>query len=199
MTRLTAPKRGEELTPLGRATIRFSKYLESLTSSVNASSNTDELIGSFFPAGAAIGELSKRINNLEQSNQNVFNGFIGQLLKDGRTQDSLIAELLSSQHIAIALIGELQAATEVVDVSVITTYTQTKFDDGIFCDATTGDFTVTMIDPALALKKRVALKNETGGLSTITIAPTTGTVEVTSLSDTQSVILAPRAGAWVSV
>ena len=85
------------------------------------------------------------------------------------------------------------------DVSVTEDYTQTKHDDGIFCDATAGNFTVTMIDPALALKRRVAVKNETGALSTITIAPTTGTVEVTSLSDTQSVILAPRAGAWVSV
>lgn len=88
---------------------------------------------------------------------------------------------------------------EVIDISVATTYTQTKFDNGIFCDATGGDFTVTMIDPALALKRRVVVKNETGSASTITIAATTGTVEVTSLTDTQSVIFAPRSGAWVAV
>lgn len=199
MTRVIPPVRGEELTPFGRATLRFSKYLESLTSSVNASANTDELIGSFFPAGASIGELSKRLANLEQSNQASFNGFIGQLLKGGSDQDSLIAELLSSSQIAIALVGELQAETEVIDVSVTTTYTQTKFDDGIFCDATGGNFTVTMIDPDLALKRRVVVKNETGSASTITIAATTGTVEVTSLANTQGVIFAPRPGAWAAV
>lgn len=192
MTRVIPPVRGDELTPKGKATIRFSKYLESLASAANTSSPTDELIGSYFPSGASLGELSKRIDSLENSIPIAFNGFIEELLKDGRTQDSLIAELLSGNQTAIAFISELQAATEIIDVSVTTTYTQTKFDNGIFCDATSADFTVTMIDPALAFKKRVYVKNETGAVSAITLAATVGTVEVTTLNNQEFVILAPR-------
>lgn len=196
---VTPPRRGDLLTPLGRANLRFQKYLESLSSEVSADAATDELLGSFFPTGAAISELTKRIDNLENSSIATFNAFIGDILKAGNLKDHQIAELIGSNAIPLAMISELQAATEVIDVSVATNYTQTKFDDGIFCDASSGDFTVTMIDPALALKRRVVVKNESGVPSTITISPTTGTVEVTSLTDTVSVIFAPRSGAWVSV
>lgn len=77
----------------------------------------------------------------------------------------------------------------VKDVTVTEAYTQDPDDSGIFCS---GTFTVTMIDPALAFKQRVMIKNETGSTSTITIAATVGTVEVVTLNDEEYVTYAPR-------
>ncbi len=150
--------------------------------------------------GAKIDKLFKDLHNLQNSSQpTLLMGFIDSLTKTNSQQDSQIADLISTNALMSAYADQLLTLATVVDVSVVGTYTQTKFDDGIFCDATSGDFTVTMIDPALALKRRVVVRNETGSASTITVAATTGTVEVTTLNDTESVIFAPRPGAWISV
>lgn len=224
MTRATAPKRGEELTPLGKATIRFSKYLESITSSVNTSEATTELIGSYFPGGAALGELSKRIDSLENSNPIALNGFTDEILKGGRTQDSLIAELLSSNQTVLAFIeellksgraqdsliaellsghalmlgfvSELQAAFEINYVEVDDTYTASKFDQVIYCDTTAnGDFTVTIPDPDLAFQP-ITVMNVTGSASTVTVATAAGSiVGATALGDTVAGSYHPRESA----
>ncbi len=91
-----------------------------------------------------------------------------------------------------ALVYQLIRITRLQDTSVTTTYTQDKYDKGIFCDATSADFTVTMIDPALAFHDRALVKNETGAVSAITIAATVGSIEVTTLNNLEWVVLAPR-------
>ncbi len=74
-------------------------------------------------------------------------------------------------------------------VEVTGDYTQRIQDDIIWCD---GVLEVTMLDPTLAIKK-IDIRSLNG---TVTLTPTTGTVETASLTTGTSQTLGPRATGW---
>ena len=85
-------------------------------------------------------------------------------------------------------------ASNIVEVS--SNYDATGFEDIIFA---VNDITVTLPDPSNA-DKAISLRNITGSASTVTIATAAGTVEVSSLTDGQGVVLAPyNNSTWAEV
>lgn len=92
----------------------------------------------------------------------------------------------------IALSGVIVPIDSDDIVEVVSNYTQGVDDDILFV---TGTFTVTMIAPATGIKS-IAIRCISG---VTTIAPTSGTVEITSLTAGQSITLAPRSTGWFTI
>ena len=79
-----------------------------------------------------------------------------------------------------------------VSVEVSADYTQLPKDDIIWCS---GSLTVTLLDPTEAIKS-VIIRSLSG---TVTLDPSSGTTETTTLTTAQAQRLGPRATGWFNL
>lgn len=99
MVELVPPRRDESLTANGIPTLRFSEYLEGLARDVNSVTNEVDVsiitsVSEISIQGALIARLSRRIDDLEASNDTeIFNSRIAQI---SATVTRLIEELIEA-------------------------------------------------------------------------------------------------------
>jgi len=142
-----------------------------------------------------LSETNKRVLNLEQATTPSLLPHIDSILKQNADQSHLIATLQGSIGRANAIIDSLLKGLPIVQVEATAEYNQTKFDDVIFADATSGTFDVNFIDPALAFKPFTII-NCTGTAVDVTFAIVTGSiVGTTTIGDTEAASFYPRKSA----
>lgn len=136
--------------------------------------------------------VDKRLTELESRHPRSLLSAINQLTKITDEQAQLIGSLRSQNGRQSAIINNLLKGIPLVQVETDVEYDQTKFDDVIYGDATSANFDLNFIDPALAFKPFTAM-NCTGIASTITCTAAVGTIVGTAtLTDGQSRTFYPR-------
>jgi hypothetical protein len=134
MAEIIPPRRGEELTPHGSPTRRFSEYLERLASSVNSGSSEFEIFASLNISAASIAALSKQIQDLDLAPDLSATSQIASLKKQ-------IADL--EQLITLSMSGQLSSFQQELKVVTITANYTSNGNEIIICN-NTSKITVTM-------------------------------------------------------
>jgi len=117
---------------------------------------------------------------------------VNNLLRDNTVLAQLIAETDGAIGQLYALVGQTSNLVNRDYAEVDNTYSAKITDRVIYCDATLGDFTVTLPDPTLALGQMTVM-NVTGSASTITVATAAGTIQTTtSVTDGVAAVYEPR-------